>query len=546
MSILEDFIRTITFTKNVKGTNDVTDNSSYENATWDMRPVQSDIKFTLSEYSQPTADIDPRQLKNFAYSSDVVKTIINSLRQEVFRKGIHVVKNYESKCSKCEAEYKTVETECPNCGGDCYEPPITQKQRLEKIIKRANEQQEMTELLEMIEEDADIFDNTYFVLEKEYVIKNKEIQSVKSIKFFRGDPIVLRKLVSPSGRLGYIGTRKVYTCPLHRGYKTYEVEGESGFCPTCGTKLYRAHFAQVKAGAGVVTRDVISYYIEGEVIHRTKFTKTLGYGISPMVTLFRKINTLIQQDDYLMRAYSEKKSPKGLLVVKTPNIDSFRVSWEQASHNAQMNPNMVQALALESQGGDATGKVAEYIDFMKALPDLSFTEQRDEFKKAVGAFYGVAPLFLNDTSASGGMNNERLQIVVSNRAIQMAQKLHNSILYDVGKQLGIDGWRMELEPSEDRDEVNELLIEKQKLEVQLLYKQLGFTSELNEEGEWVHKPDPMAGGLGSMINDPNNASGMMNGGSPPKYGSTTPSADTSPQKMSGEPFISKSAKTKRK
>lgn len=546
MGIIENFIKGIdAFAKNVRGTMD-TETIGFENDTMDMRPVQSDIRFTLSEYSQPTADIDPRQLKNFAYSSDVYRTIMNALRQETFRKGLKVVKNYSSKCSQCLTEYDYLERKCKNCGGECYEPPVSDKQKLLKISARANEIQDMQEVLEMLEDDANMFDNVYIVLQKEYIFKNNEIAGVRRINFHRGDPIVLRKLVSPSGRLGYIGTRKVYTCPKHRGYKAYSGAEGPGYCPQCGTKLYRAHFAQVKAGSGIVTREVISYYLEGEVIHKTKFTKTLGYGVSPVITLFRKINTLIQQDDYLMRAYSEKKAPRGLLVVKSPNIESFREAWSEASKNTHMNPNMIQALALESTGSDGMGgKVAEFIDFMKALPDLSFVEQRDEFKKAIGAFFGVVPLFLGDTSGSGGMNNERLQIVVSNRAIQKSQRMHNDILRKISEQLMIDGWRLELEPSEDRDEVNELLIEKQRLEVQLLYRQLGYTSERDKEGEWIHKPDPNAVWGEVNINDPNNMTGAGGGGSPPKYAPNTPTGDTTPQKMSGEPFMTKSKKPKK-
>jgi len=451
-----------------------------------LRPIQNDVAPYQSAYTPPTLGIVPQRIRAFVYNSGTYRTIMNALRQEVFRKGFVVEQCFDSKCTGCGATYEYVEETCEFCGNDCYTPPTNLREDLEKWIEKANDTQSLKQVMEMLEENFNIFDNAYLVLDKTYGINGKtgEIVTAEITGLYSGDPIHMRKIINAEGYPGFQRNTPTFVCPVHRDQISHTL-GQR--CQTCNAMMYRAYYAQVSFTAAMEAKP-LTYFIEGEVIHRTKFTPTIGYGIPPALTLFKKINTLIQEDDYLMRMFSEKKPPKGALFIKTQNKESVYASWKTMVEKATSNPQMIFPMTIPA-GDDSKGKFAEYIDFMRSLNELEFTQHRDEFRKAIGSFFGVAPLFLGDTSASGGLNNERLQIVVTNRSIEQSQEGHNWILKQFVNELGIDSWTIALVPSEDRDEMNDLMIEQQKLQNAQLFKSLGYRPILQPNGDFAFEYD---------------------------------------------------------
>ena len=94
---------------------------------------------------------------------------------------------------------------------------------------------------------------------------------------------------------------------------------------------------------------------------------------------------------------------------------------------AKKNPHLPAVMGVTNNLGNG-GKFVEFIDFMKSLDELQFTEQRDEFRRVIGSVYGVSPIFQNDASTGGGLNNEGLQITVTNNAVEKGQKNYNNKL----------------------------------------------------------------------------------------------------------------------
>jgi len=87
---------------------------------------------------------------------------------------------------------------------------------------------------------------------------------------------------------------------------------------------------------------------------------------------------------------------------------------------------------------------------------MQFIEMRNEFRRQIGALYGVMPLFQADVSTSGGLNNEGLQITVTNEAIEDGQAVFNDDYYPwVCDQLGITDYHIELNPHEEQDEIHD-------------------------------------------------------------------------------------------
>ena len=97
-----------------------------------------------------------------------------------------------------------------------------------------------------------------------------------------------------------------------------------------------------------------------------------------------------------------------------------------------------------------------------------------------------------DNSTSGGLNNEGMQILVTNRAVEMAQNVWNKYVFPfVIKQFGITDWDIILPPSEEEDEIAKM--RKREIEVNIAgqIKNLGFEVDMDENGKFVYsKPEP--------------------------------------------------------
>jgi hypothetical protein len=163
--------------------------------------------------------------------------------------------------------------------------------------------------------------------------------------------------------------------------------------------------------------------------------------------------------------------------------------WNNMIQKITANPHMLYPIAVQTEGDSIKGNMAEFIDLMRSNTDMQFIEQREEYRKVIGAFFGVSPIFQGDVSASGGLNNERLQIVVTNRAIERTQAVINELLTYMTNEFGSDGWKIQLVESEDRNEMNDLQLEKQKIENAILMKQLGYKVYLDEKGEFQYEYD---------------------------------------------------------
>jgi hypothetical protein len=93
------------------------------------------------------------------------------------------------------------------------------------------------------------------------------------------------------------------------------------------------------------------------------------------------------------------------------------------------------------------------------------------------------PIFLGETHGAG---RDVMQILVTNRAVEMEQRLFNEkILPWLSKQLGVDDWVFELAPSELRDERTMIDIQEAKLDLIERLKEMGYEVEveINDRGE---------------------------------------------------------------
>jgi hypothetical protein len=191
-------------------------------------------------------------------------------------------------------------------------------------------------------------------------------------------------------------------------------------------------------------------------------------------------------DYYIRQYYSGNKVPKGILTVNTSNADSFAKWWDTFTENTRLNPHALNPLLHQAPQG--ANKPIEWVNFMNNLQEMQYTEVRNELRQQIGAIYGVSPLFQNDTSTGGGLNNEGLQITVTNRSVESGQNLHNEkTLIWMFEQLGISDYNIVLFPSEEKDEQKEKQLRLLELQIAKATSDLGIETRMTEEGEFKYK-----------------------------------------------------------
>ena len=113
-----------------------------------------------------------------------------------------------------------------------------------------------------------------------------------------------------------------------------------------------------------------------------------------------------------------------LLAVQTRNMDSMRAFWRGVKEKMEADPHFIPVMGVEGEGGKGA---VEWIKFMDSLKEMDYISVKDDLRDRISAFYGVSKVFMADSTASGGLNNEGMQILVTNRAVQMAQTVYNNL-----------------------------------------------------------------------------------------------------------------------
>ena len=475
------------------------------------------------------------------------KTISNQLVSECFRNRGEWKHKFEVKCLQCGLEMKAfpkdglckrrscratvmIGKELPGVFGyapDDDELSFFNNGRSDsewKGIHRVNKAgMSWWQLMRVLAQDLCTSDDMYLVCVKKYHLTADGKIFAEPLELVRGHPNVIRIVGDDYGNRGGL----YYQCPLHRSkvyqkpntqtnahtsaydhktpqdqdsYEGWTVPAEvladtSGTCPVfeaglgkvCGQALRNIHAVATDSGGAAPKQ----YYFEDECLHKSYFSPGVLYGISPVVTLFREMRSLIKMAEYIQTYFEKRRIPRGIVAVNTPRKENIKLLKQEINREADDNQQDIPFLAVE--GSNQKGWI-EFIPFADKISEMEYVEVRTEMRETIGAFYGVSPIFQGDMSQGGGLNNEGLQITVTNRSIEEFQRLWNEEVFPwVAKQFGIKDHEFKLEPSEEKDLAHEYQLEllKQQVSDGKLARGLRFT-HIDEEGEYVHdeKPDP--------------------------------------------------------
>ena len=448
-----------------------------------------DVLETLgdSDVRLPNNPLDEVTLFELADLSDTLRTVHHQLKKAIFRKGAIVKEKFASKCTECKKEFENPVDECDDCKEakrtftNIRAPNPSQRIILEKILKNCNDnEQSLLDVSKQVEDDLNIIDDGYILCAKEYLFDdNGKLVGVVPIEFLRIYPKHIRIVADKTGRMGRNSSGDILkTCVVHRSELFYNDETH---CSQCGNELLNAHY-RAKGPNGEYI-----YYAENEIFHKSKYKPSLTYGFSPIFSIWMKSVTLMNQDKYVKDYYVKQRPPRGLLFVKTPNMNSLKKAWNWMLEMFKQNPHMIPPIAIE--GEKQGNQFVQFIDFMRGLDEMQFTQTRDEYRRTIGAVYGVQPIFQNDVSTSGGLNNEGLQITVTNQAIEDGQSMYNEGYYPwVAKQLEVTDYIIELNPSEEQDEMAKFERDSIKIQNARMMQAMGFDILFNQDGEFEYEP----------------------------------------------------------
>ena len=445
-------------------------------------------------------------LYSVASENLILRTVLSTLQQEIFRRGYYWDKKFHKKCIECDKEYQHDVDTCVECGGDVRDPDPNETVYGRWLVNQRNSmEQNFMDVLREIEYDLNIMDDAFLILVKEYYVdpETNEVAFYRVKEILRGDPIFMRIVADKRGVRG--GRYKV--CPLHRNQVRGYSETDNN-CEICNHELEDVHHVNT-GGAGKT-----QYYLKGEVIHVSKYNPSKLYGKSPVSTLWRQAMTLTAMDNYMYTAYSKRRVPRGLISITTDNLESMKSFWKGVDEKLERDPHYIPKVGIESQSG--RGGV-NWVKFMDTLEEMQYIAVRDEMRTRIAAFYGVSNVFMMDTGKSGGLNNEGLQILVTNRAVEFGHKVYTDHLFPrLMEEMDISDWKLTLYPNEEEDEVTRLRRDEMEVNIAQRMAQLGFKPELIEEGgrdiRFIYKPTEQGmGGQPQMGGMP----GGMPGGPPP-------------------------------
>ena len=373
----------------------------------------------------------------------VVATIMQNLRNEIFRRGVGIREKFAFKCRECGMEFDNQPEDevCSECGGELQEPDSHQRQILEKFLDNANEnRQRLLDMLKMFEGYLDPCDDSYLVCRKKYALDERGLiipEETCVEEILPASPQFMRIVCDEKGNMG----GKYYVCLRHR---SQSVESKPGTCRICGNLLYEVHYVSVTAAEGMTPEE---YFVEGEVLHVSKYNPSLMYGFSGLITCWFEALTLFHSSRRVKMEYEKPRAPNSILMIATKNLPSFRKWWDEQKQRLKSDPYEPAVLAYEGER-----KGAELVNLARTLHEVELIPVRTEFRQRISAYFGVSNIFMSDTSTSGGLNNEGLQILVTNRAVEFGQNIYNQLVFPwILRQLGVSDFTYYLPPSEEED-----------------------------------------------------------------------------------------------
>ena len=448
--------------------------------------------------------------REVSHFSDIVHKTV----QELFRNGVEWQPRFVKKCNLCDNEMDELGDSCDYCGStELRDPNAAELLRFKHLdgtdfldVANRNDQS-LLDVLQNYDFHLEVADNGNMFCRKKYVLHDDgSIKDSFPFEFIAIDPRQIEKVCDEkTGSLG--GMDKI--CLRHRD----EPRSKEGKCPKCGGRLYDIHYQTTSLSGDR------EYFIKGEVHSTIKYFNQIISGIPPAMKMKEDLWAYYYLEK-LVSKYYEVGRPDGFVSIPIANLESMNKIWADTQQKMKEDPYYIPWLAFDPQGKGG-------IQFVRLQQDPSadLLAVKKDLRERIGSYYGVSPVFQGDTSVSGGLNNEGLQITITNRAIEFGQKhLNDKVLPWMVRQFGINDWKLVLKPSEEKDEMAELQRQSLAVDIASRMRDMGFKveyedGEFNYSGEASEKQEmPTMPGLSPLAPNPPEANPQ---GTPAKAKSET-------------------------
>lgn len=359
---------------------------------------------------------------------------------------------FERKCEACDAEFDERVDACPNCGGDVREPDKAEKRRAAQLVESVNKEgQSLRDVAQGLEWAQWLTGVPVLVLRHEYVLGPDGDVARRTVdELIAGDAKRIVPVVDEHRRIGGYW----WACPRCRHHDNYQPAMEPGRCETCDAVRREVYFAERGGGRG--EDDIVAYYYDEEILtFPWPFPRLHGLdGLSPVHHVWLKQLIIDFQDRYAGAFYDPESDrlPNQFIVLHTTNPDRWEDRLTEARENAKDDQYDSPVFANEYSPQDNSTPEVQVVD---AMPDELLgqnQELRETFKTDIRRATNISDLHDNDLSDAGGLNNEGLQLEVTDRPT--ATQMHDyqaGWLDELAKRLGIEDWQFGFIPATGPD-----------------------------------------------------------------------------------------------
>ena len=447
---------------------------------------------------------------------DALRIPIEVLNREIFRNGFAVVPRWAYMCKKCKKEYQekpeipavdadSEEMECDVCSGKEFRKPNPEnRQILVKLLKHKvnDNKQTLKQVCRQVEKDLEIADFGIMLLIKRYEkTADGKFRNAVLDEIIRASPAYAYCVANTEGRFGYdYKNQRIYFCPQHRSKRVAVAGTEIPKCQECGYECLRAYLEINAVSQGNIAESPkrILYGLDEAIVCHGKYWPDLLYGYSPVFSVWSKVLSLQFQDEYVRKYFDKMRPPRAMLVIGSRNYNTLQKAFDNMKDAAKQDPFTLQPLMVETERGGRN--MVQYVNFTDTLEDLQFIQVRDEYRRSIGAMYGVTGLFEGDVNE--GWSQEGLKLAVTNRAVEWGHTvLNESFLEPLCLQYGVDDWVIEMKQGEEIDEMRDEDLEGRKIANAQMLQGMGFGVERTAEGKFVFTQKPVTEPEGGAVND---------------------------------------------
>lgn len=454
-----------------------------------------------------------------AYNVADIRTAVTHLRNEIFRRGIIWKPKFDFKCDDCGKEY--TKFEATKAKGVCScrrdgqrgapkkttlrKPDYDQVSNVEKFMEEANYfQQSLEAIMRECEDDINIVDDAFLYMRKRYAASELDIAKWQSDKqlaemtgtddppapvinqevlaLFRLDPTLIEYDMDARGVPGMAH----HICVFHRD-ELLAVPPDQGWdvhwrgeCPSCGMITFPVYYkySEQQSGAyGAATPQTL-YLIKDEVIHWSRYAPSETFGYPPILSIYEKALTLIGMDRYLYDYFYERRVPQGAITVVTDDTEGFKATKAEVEAKMAANPHYIPWMAISSKTGQGG---MQFVRFAYSLDELNYLPVRDEIRERISGLFGVSAIWMQDTSESGGLNNESQQLVVMSRVVESAQRsYHSDVFPKIEAALGVSDFTLFVQTPEEATELKEIEVYQARATLAQTMAAMGFGVNLDD------------------------------------------------------------------